>query len=291
MNDCGQGIGCQIADTAGWLAAPLLESVGSAAERVSDHFPMFWPLVAGATGGVLASLFGMVLDRLPRIHGWHGKPEKGLTLYSPGSHCENCGAPVPGYALIPVIGWFLAKGQCEPCGSRVPAIYPAVEAAVAFLSMALATEFGPTFSAVTACLLLWTLTFVAWLDWKEKVIPDGITVPLAFAGLLLSPFEPDPWARIAGAAVAGGCVWVAFRLTTALKNEDAMAYGDVALACACGAWIGFCSAPAFLLASTVAYMAYAAPLRMRKGEIWVPMGPAIAAGALAIVASGIRIQI
>ncbi len=282
------GLGCQAADTISFAFGPAVGRIADAAVRVGQGMPAFWPLCAAMAGAVAASLAGVVVDRLPRMLGWHAEPAPGLGLSSPPSRCDSCGSRIPPLALVPVAGWIATRGRCETCFEPVPATYPIVEGATATASLVIAALLGPTFAALCACLLLWALVAVSWLDWRERVIPDGATVPLFFAGLLASPFEPDPWARGCGGFVAMGCMWVTFKLVSAVKDLDAMAMGDVALAAALGAWVGLCATPAFLLLSCAAYLAYAVPLRMRSGRVWVPMGPALSAGAMATILTGVR---
>jgi leader peptidase (prepilin peptidase)/N-methyltransferase len=291
MDSCGFGAGCQAAATTMLIAGPALDDLSAAAAAISDRFPAMFPFVAAVVGGVAASLSGLAVHRLPRIHGWHGKPERNLSLSSPASHCDCCGAPLSALALVPVVGWLASRGKCPSCGAAVSPAYPAVEAAVALLSMTIMALYGPTWAGVSFCLALWALTFVSWLDWSEHVIPDGLSVPIFFLGLLASPFEPDVWARGAGAALAALCMLGAFKLTSALRDVDAVATGDIALAAALAAWVGFCAVPAFLALTSLSYLAYALPLRLRKKVTWVPMGPALAAGFVATALTGFKFAI
>lgn len=284
---CAYGT-CAISDALGTIGADFAGSVASGALDVAYAAPWFWPLCAAIVGAVWASFAGVVVDRLPRIRGWNGKHDHSLSLSHPGSHCDHCGRPLSALDLIPVVGWAVARGRCSACGNAVAAVYPAVEAGSALVSLGILAWFGPSWLAVATCIAFWLLLLASWIDVAENEIPDIITVPLFFLGLLGSPFDPDVVARGAGAAVAGAFMWLSFRVAGAAKQVDAMSYGDIALVTAVGAWVGLCGVPYLLLAAPLIYVAYALPFR-RKGIVWVPMGPAIAVAAAAVALFGLRI--
>lgn len=279
---------CSFAQSVGDGLSALSQAMGESATNVALVAPWFWPMTAGIAGAIIASFVGVVVDRLPRMHGWHGRPEHGLSLASPPSHCDHCGSRLDPISLLPVAGWLIRKGRCASCGHAVPAVYPIVEAGTALASAAIIAGAGPTATGLLGCLCLWVLVLASWMDWSSHEIPDAITVPFFFAGLILSPLDPSALSRAIGAALAAGFVWLAFRLTGAVKGVDAMSYGDVALVAALGAWCGLCSVPYLLLASVGAYLVYAIPLRHR-GTTWVPMGPALSIGFATIALFGLRI--
>lgn len=279
---------CTLTATIVGLVGFHAEGLGHSAMGVAEVFPWFWPVMAAVVGAVMASLSGLVVDRLPRVRGWNGEKAKGLSLSSPPSHCEACREPVPKLALIPVVGWFIAGGACSACGERVPMRYPLIEAASAFASLAVVAWMGPTWPALATLIAIWTLILASWIDWMEHEIPDFITFPLFFLGLVASPFEPDAMSRILGAVLGASLMWGSFRLTSSVGDVDAMSYGDVTLAAALCAWLGLCGVPVLMLATCGVYLAYAVPLRWR-GEVWVPMGPALAVGFLLVAATGLRL--
>ena len=287
MEDCFAG-GCAIVAALGYALQPFADSLSSASGSVSEKAPWFFPLVSLVMGAAAASFVGVVVHRVPLMRGWRGEAREGMTLSRPASHCDHCGAPVPFVSLIPVIGWFVSEGRCRECSGKVPWIYPAVEGATGFVAMALMVYHGPGAKAFTLIVLTWFLLLASWIDVEEHEIPDFVTVPLFFLGLLLSPFEADVQSRVVGALLAGGLTMLAFKLTGAAKGEDTMSLGDVALAGALGAWVGVCAMPPFLIASCLVYVAYAIPFRSR-GEVWVPMAPALCGGLVLAAASGIKV--
>lgn len=230
-------------------------------------------------GAVVASFSGLVADRIGSV----GEGESVLAaISSPPSRCDGCGRRLGFLQLVPVAGWFACRGRCG-CGARVPWRYPVAEAiaGTATAAMPFLTDgFGPM--TVGAVFLLWAGILVSWIDAKEHVIPQGLTWTLLFAGLLASPFEAEASARIAGAATCCGAMSLSLAAVGWMKGIDARAGGDVALAAAAGAWSGMQGTVPFLLLSSVCFIAYAAPFRLRGVE-WVPMGPALCFGLLASV--------
>lgn len=289
IDACTGGCGLPLAFS--YAFRPLLEWLATSTEAVSYALPWFFPLMAGALGACGASLAGLVVHRLPAIRGWNGRqPDLNLGLFYPRSHCDSCGEPLGVVSLIPVLGWFANRGRCASCGKPVPWIYPAAEAATGILSMAIVVWKGPGAASVAILPCLWLMVFASWIDWKEREIPDCATIPLFFLGLLATPFEADVQSRVLGALLCGAATMGAFKLTSAMKelDGDAMSLGDVALAGALGGWLGLCGGVPFLVAACVVYVAYAAPLRA-KGVTWVPMGPALCAGAALVAVLGLRI--
>lgn len=288
-----------------------LLDVGTWQATFAAH-PWFWAACAAFLGAVMASFGGLVAYRLPRIMGWVsplspaaaeacgtcGTPLWATPRGVPGacpdggkpdlvsrSRCDACGHALSALALVPVLGWVVHRGRCAKCGKAVNWSYPVAEALTAAGSAAIALRFGPTADAAWALGLLWACVVLAWIDWRECLLPERITVPLLVAGLLASPFEPDPLLRIQGMAAALACIWVAFLAVGFARGEDAMSGGDLALMAGAGAWVGLAAVPALLAASAALYALMALPRRLR-GEVWTPMGPAICAALLACVWAG-----
>lgn len=284
---CGSAV-CSFFDAMSVIWLDFVGRVGDGAADIGSALPWFWPVTAAIVAAILASLSGVIVDRLPRMLGWHGTVDSSISLSHPGSHCDHCKRPLDVIALIPVVGWAAHRGRCQNCGHGVTPVYPILEGSSALLSLAAVSFLGATWAALAFCLCQWALLLAAWIDWREHEIPDFITVPLLFLGLAASPFDPDMASRLAGAILAGSFVLLSFRLTGTLKKVDTMSYGDVALAAACGAWLGLCGSPYLLLAASLIYIGYAVPFRAR-GVVWVPMGPAISAAMLLIALFGLRV--
>lgn len=246
-------------------------------------YPWLAAAMAAWTGAVMASFGGVVVDRLPHALQWREDPKPGVNLWS-RSRCDACGGPVGALALVPVLGWLLCRGRCSRCGAAVPAAYPVAEGATALASAATVAWFGVSGEAAWALGALWACVVLAWIDWRECWLPDCVTVPLFFAGLLGSPFEPDPEFRIYGAFGCFLALWLSFWFLGRAKGVDAMSGGDLVLAAAAGAWLGMALIPAWLGIAALAFGATSVPAyRNRTGgePVWVPMGPALCASFLA----------
>jgi leader peptidase (prepilin peptidase)/N-methyltransferase len=235
-----------------------------------------WLFLAGA---VWASFCGLLAFRLPRAMGWAEGPAVGLS--HPPSSCDGCGARIRPLHLVPVLGWVAARGACGNCGAKVPARYPVVEAATGALTAAAPLLGGGATGLTLAIVLLaWACLAAAWVDLESHILPESVTLPLFFGGLLWSPLEPDTQLRVWGAALCAAAMWGSLRIVGRMRRVDAMSGGDVALAAVGGAWLGAGAAGTFLLGSCLLFAVHAA-LASRSGARWVPMGPALASALVA----------
>lgn len=257
----------------------ILSLMGPGGDPVLNAIALAFLWMAGA---VVASFSGLVADRI-------GGVEEGgsvlAALSSPPSRCDGCGRRIPAVNLVPVFGWLACRGKCG-CGAKVPARYPLTEALAGTATAAiplLADGAGPWTAA--GIFLLWAGLLVSWVDVKEHIVPEELTWAMLFAGLLASPYEPDVFVRVAGAATCCAAMWLSLACVGWMKGIDARAGGDVALAAAAGAWIGMQGTVCFLLASSLSFVAYAGPLRLRGVE-WVPMGPALCFGLVVTFLAG-----
>ncbi len=237
-------------------------------------------LVVFFLGAAVASFSGFALYRLPRA----GEDDTILsTLCYPPSHCETCDHRLGVLDLAPVLGWLAFKGRCRSCKRPVNAMYPVAEVLTGLASVAVALWFWPDMMTVALMLaLFWSLLAISAIDWAIHVIPDEVTWPLLFAGLLFSPLEPDLWTRVAGAALGCGLMWASLVVTGLLRRQDTTAGGDVALAAVCGAWLGLYALPIQLFITCLCFAAIAVPRRI-KGIEWTPMAPAFALAFVATV--------
>jgi leader peptidase (prepilin peptidase) / N-methyltransferase len=247
-----------------------------------------WAACAAFTGAVMASLAGVVAERLPHQLGIAEQVEEGLTISAPSSRCDACRRPLDAISLVPVVGWLVRRGRCPCAAERVSPIYPVIEAAIALLSGAAVAWFGPTWEALALLGILWTCLALAWTDHLHQVLPHAVTVPLFFVGLLWSPFEPDPYGRIVGAALGAGIMWGATMLVGWVRDIEISSGGDYVLLAAAGAWVGAEHIQYFLGATCILYLVEAIPLR-RRGIVFVPFGPAVSIAFVA-TASGIALS-
>ncbi|MDN0111357.1 prepilin peptidase [Yersinia mollaretii] len=242
--------------------------------------PPAWLLSFAALLGAILTSFGrLAVYRLPHQMGWREQPISGLTLCAPASHCDSCGQRIRFAYLLPIIGWFLAKGRCPDCGVRVSVTHPLMEAIGALGWVIALSWFGPNAEGVAACILWQVLLFLAEIDWRETWLPAVVTLPLFWAGLLVSPFEPSVAERVLGGFAGFTLMWLCMAIVGRWRRLDVLAGGDIALSAAAGAWLGFAKIPQFLFIAAAIFILMALPARTR-GQLMVPMGPALAASFL-----------
>jgi leader peptidase (prepilin peptidase)/N-methyltransferase len=189
---------------------------------------------------------------------------------------------------IPVISWLVLKGRCAACGTRIPARYPAVELATGLLSAAVAWHFGFGFVAACALLLTWFLIPLTGIDLDHQLLPDVLTLPLVWLGLLASLFHDtasgaalpvSPRDAILGAAAGYLFLWGVFHAFKLLTGKEGMGYGDFKLFAALGAWMGWQMLPLILLLSAAvgAIVGIALVVFRKQGrEVPIPFGPYLA---------------
>lgn len=214
-----------------------------------------------------------------------------LGIAKPRSRCPSCGHGIAWHENIPLLGWLKLKGRCSKCGTRISARYPLVELATAALFAAIGWRFGATPVTLAWCGVGAVLLALALIDWDTTVLPDALTLPLLWAGLVAAAFGwtiPLPqalWGAVAGYLSLWSVYWL-FKLTT---GKEGMGYGDFKLLAALGAWLGWqMILPIVLMASIIgAVVGIAMKLRsaLREGR-YVPFGPFLAGGGIVVMLAG-----
>jgi leader peptidase (prepilin peptidase)/N-methyltransferase len=212
-----------------------------------------------------------------------------LSLSTPGSACPACKAPIKAWQNIPVVSWIALRGRCAACKTKISLRYPLVELATGLSSAWVAWHFG--FGAVAACGLLvtWTLIALTGIDIDHQLLPDGITLPLMWAGLLAAvivgpaaggPIPVSAHDAIIGAASGYVSLWLVFHAFRLITGKEGMGYGDFKLFAALGAWLGWKLLPLVILlsAATGAVLGILMiVLRGRDRSVPMPFGPYLAA--------------
>jgi leader peptidase (prepilin peptidase)/N-methyltransferase len=215
-------------------------------------------------------------------------PER-FNLVVPRSACPHCQAPIAAWHNIPVISWLVLRGRCAACKGPISPRYPAVELATGILSAWVAWHFG--FGATAACALgiTWALIALTGIDIDHQLLPDGITLPMLWAGLLaavtIGPIEGSvlpvsPHEAIIGAAAGYLSLWLVFHAFRLITGKEGMGYGDFKLFGAFGAWMGWKVLPLIILlsAGTGAVLGIAMiVLKGRDRAAPMPFGPYLAA--------------
>lgn len=215
-------------------------------------------------------------------------PER-LTLSTPRSACPVCKAPIKAWQNIPVLSWLLLRGRCAACNAKISARYPLVELATGILSAWVAWHFG--FGAPAACALLitWATIALTGIDIDHQLLPDGITLPLMWAGLMAavlvgpiagSTIPVSARDALVGAASGYLSLWLVFHIFRLITGKEGMGYGDFKLFAALGAWLGWKLLPLVILLSAAAGAVLGILmilLRGRDRSAPMPFGPYLAA--------------
>ena len=223
------------------------------------------------------------------------KPGTPITLSSPASTCPSCGHRIRAWENIPVISYLLLRGQCSACKTRISPRYPMIEAITAAFSVITLAFLGPTEAALWALLLVWSLVALTMIDFDTQLLPDSITLPLMWLGLVLNyfgvltDFHSAFWGAVAGYLSLWSVYWL-FKLVT---GKEGMGHGDFKLLAALGAWLGWQLLPAVILLSSVVGAVVGICLivfRNRGREVPIPFGPYLAAAGLLSLWFGADIQ-
>jgi leader peptidase (prepilin peptidase) / N-methyltransferase len=248
-------------------------------------------------GLIVGSFLNVVIHRLPRMmqDEWRrecaefqgdASPEAVgplcLTLSTPGSRCPHCGHAITPLENIPILSYMLLHGRCSACAAPISRRYPLVEAITALLSLAVVCRFGPGWEAVAALGLTWGLVALSGIDLDTQLLPDAITQPLLWLGLLLSlvGLFSDPKASILGAAAGYLSLWLIFHVFRLATGKEGMGHGDFKLLAVFGAWLGWAALPQIALVSAVvgALAGGTMILSGRRGrDVPIPFGPYLAA--------------
>jgi len=204
-----------------------------------------------------------------------------MTLSKPDSTCPNCGHQIRFYENIPVLSWLVLKGKCSACSNKISARYPSVELATMILSLVVAHHFGATVATPLVILLTWGLITLTMIDFDHMLLPDQITLPLLWLGLLINingTFVPLTDAVI-GAAAGYMSLFSVFWLFKLLTGKEGMGFGDFKLFAVFGAWIGWQLLPLLILMASVVGAIVGITLMLFKNhqkEQGIPFGPYLA---------------
>ncbi|OOG42730.1 A24 family peptidase [Rhodanobacter sp. C05] len=254
-----------------------------------------WIAFAGVLGMLVGSFLNVVILRLPErmAAGWRQEASEMLELEvevtptPPGivrepSHCPQCKHRLSALDNIPLFSWLLLRGHCRYCQARISIQYPLVELLSGMLSAVIVWKFGPSWIGLAGLFLTWTLIALSGIDFRTQLLPDQLTLPLLWLGLLLAllPMFVTAPASIIGAAIGYLSLWSVYWVFKLLTGKEGMGYGDFKLLAALGAWMGPISLlPIILLSSLIGALIGGGliVLRRHQRELPMPFGPFIAA--------------
>jgi len=262
------------------------------------------PFVLALFGLCIGSFLNVVIHRLPLIleRGW--KEESAdllgvaqvdaappITLSKPRSRCPSCGHAIAWHENIPVASWLWLRGRCSACKARISARYPLIEIATAVLFALVGWRFGAQPVVLLWCGFCAVLVALSGIDWDTTLLPDNMTLPLLWAGLVASllgwtiPLPESLWGAVVGYLSLWSVYWL-FKLTT---GKEGMGFGDFKLLAALGAWLGWKMVLPIILAASVIGAVVGIAMKMsaalREGR-YVPFGPFLAGAGLVVMFAG-----
>ena len=259
--------------------------------------PAAFAAVAGVFGLTVGSFLNVVIHRLPKMmeRDWHCQcaelrgeeisPAEPMTLATPRSRCPHCGHQITALENVPILSWLVLRGACSACKAPISIRYPIVEAATGLMTAFAAWHFGFGWAAAGAILFVWAMIALTGIDFDTQLLPDSITLPLIWLGLLFNiggTFTSLTSAVIG--AVAGylslWSVYWGFKLAT---GKEGMGFGDFKLLAAIGAWLGWQMLPLTILLSSFvgAIVGVALIVLAKRGRnVPIPFGPYLAAAGL-----------
>lgn len=271
--------------------------------------PTWFFVCAGLLGLIAGSFINVVIMRLPRMleTAWHldatailGRPTPAdkpqFNLAYPRSTCPACQASIRPWHNIPVISFIILRGHCAACHGRISLQYPLVELASCGLTLACAWRFGASMACLPALLFTWALLAIAVIDWRTQLLPDNITLPLLWLGLLTATagLYVSPISAIIGAVVGYLVLWLVYHGFRLLTGKHGMGHGDFKLLAALGAWLGWQQLPVIVFAASVTG-AVTGLVMIASGQLNrdepMPFGPFLAAaGWLSLIAGDTMLQ-
>lgn len=275
----------------------------------------FWPVFTGVIltpwglavlGLCVGSFLNVVIHRLPKMleQQWkldaaytlghearEPEPAERLTLSKPASRCPSCGHPIRWWENIPVLSWLALRGKCSACGTGISVRYPLIELLTAGLFAGCGLQFGAQPTTLLWCGFVAVLVAASAIDWDTTLLPDDLTLPLLWAGLVVSalgwnlPLVDAVWGAVAGYLSLWSVYWF-FKLAT---GKEGMGYGDFKLLAALGAWLGWPMILPIILGSSVIGALVGIGMKvsgqLREG-VYVPFGPFLAGAGLVVTLAG-----
>ena len=248
-------------------------------------------------GLLVGSFLNVVIYRLPEMmkRSWlqqcaelRGETAEALpafNLFTPRSTCPHCGHKISAWENIPIISYLVLRGRCSRCHARISPRYPIIEALTALMSGFVAWHYGYGFVAFAALIFVWSLIALAVIDLNTQLLPDDITLPLLWIGLLVNINQgfTDIQAAVIGAVAGYLSLWSIYWCFKLITGKEGMGYGDFKLLAAIGAWLGWSMLPVVILLSSLVGALVGIGLILAaklNRNIPIPFGPYLVGGAL-----------
>ncbi len=262
--------------------------------------------VALILGLLIGSFLNVVIHRLPLMmeREWREQcaeldereaPEApAFNLVTPRSRCPHCGHAIGALENVPLISYLSQRGRCRGCGEPISMRYPIIELCAGLLAALAAWHFGWGWAAAGAMLFAWALLALTMIDVDHQLLPDDITLPLLWLGLLFNLFGvfTDLESAVIGAMAGYMTLWLVFQGFKLLTGKEGMGFGDFKLLAVCGAWMGWKMLPVVVLLSSVVGAVFGILmilLRNHAPSKPIPFGPYLAGAGLIALYLGDRL--
>lgn len=256
---------------------------------------LYWLFSVLVLGLVTGSFLNVVIYRLPIMleRSWkkeaheilglkRSEKEVRFNLAYPASHCPVCGRKIAFYQNIPLVSYLVQQGRCYDCGTKISLYYPLVELITGLLFAYAALILGLNWAFIAAAVFIVLLLCLLVIDLKTSLLPDVLTYPLLWSGLLANLeglYKVSLSSAVLGAFVGYILLWLVFQVFRLLTGKEGMGYGDFKLMAALGAWLGIEYLPLLILFSAFLGLFFALFTGVKRGEAF-PFGPAIALSGL-----------
>ena len=271
-----------------------------------DH-PSLFVFLCSVIGLMVGSFLNVVIHRLPKmmertwrhqcaeLQGIEPKVLPAYNIATPRSMCPNCEHKITALENIPVLSYLFLKGRCSQCQKKVSLRYPIVEILTSILSGYIAWHFGVGLLTFAALIFVWAMIVLAAIDFDTQLLPDDITLPLLWLGLLINlnnGFTSIQFA-IVGAVIGYLILWSIYWVFKLMTGKEGMGYGDFKLLAAIGAWFGWSMLPLVILLSSMVgaiigiWLMFASE---HKKDVPIPFGPYLAIGGVVALFWGNQIN-
>lgn len=270
---------------------------------IFSNSPVIFISCSVMLGLLFGSFLNVVIYRLPKImeREWHNNclvlqdkevPEQTpFTLSSPRSSCPKCNHSISALENIPIFSYLLLGGKCRDCKTKISIRYPLVEALTGALLGLIAYQFGYTYTTLFAWIFTLALITLTFIDFDTQLLPDDITLPLLWIGLLfnLNGGFTDLKSAVIGAIIGYLILWSIYWIFKIVTKKEGMGYGDFKLLAAIGAWFGWQLIPGVILLSSVFGAVIGVALiafKGKSGQTAIPFGPFLALSGIAALFFG-----
>lgn len=263
--------------------------------------PFWFVLMVSVLGLLVGSFLNVVIYRLPimmerdwkaqcdELNNQTSKITEPFTLSVPRSRCPQCNHVITAIENIPVVSYLFLGGKCKQCKTAISKRYPLIEAFTGLLSGIVAWHFGFDWACLGALFLTWSLITLTFIDIDHQLLPDSITLPLLWLGIIFNLFAvyTDLSSSVIGAIAGYLSLWLVFQGFKLVTGKEGMGYGDFKLLAALGAWLGWLVLPSLILLSSLVGAIIGVSLilfRRHERNVPIPFGPYLAAaGWIALV--------